>query len=227
MVIILGSGLSRAGSTSLMSQLHQSNFRPNCTWRAVVDVLVRIARRRIHADWPWKNRTERSGSPALPFFNIWLKRDARVRHHWHTGESPRRLATVSNERSAACPSGEGAAALLGGLASCFAGYAEALLEAGTVSRGTAAKHCHGPPSKSLRFSTLYSSSLSASLWKFRDLTLIDASSNCRTLAKCYCRKLCIFLVLQMPVKRMPASTRDTVPSRNRARRANAAAENRR
>lgn len=166
-------------------------------------------------------------STARSFFKIWLKCAVRVRHHWHTRESPRRLATVSKERSAACPSGEGAAALLGVLASCLAGYAEALLEAGTVSRGTAAKHRHGPPRKSLRFSTLCSSSLSASLWKFRDLTLMDASSNCRTLAKCSCRKLCILLVLQMPVKRMAASTRDTVPSRNRARRANAAAANRR
>jgi len=34
--------VARAGSTSLMSQLHQSNFKPNCTWRAVVAVLVMI-----------------------------------------------------------------------------------------------------------------------------------------------------------------------------------------
>jgi hypothetical protein len=36
--------------------------------------------------------------------------------------------------------------------------------------------------------------------KFCDLALVDAFSNCRALAKCPCRKLCIFLVLQTPSK---------------------------
>jgi hypothetical protein len=52
-------------------------------------------------------------------------------------------------------------------------------------------------------------------------------AKCRAPAKRSRRKLCIFLVLQMPAKNRSASTRHTVPSRNRTIAKNAATRNRR
>ena len=106
------------------------------------------------------------------------------------------------ERSAALPSGEGEAALLGVLASCLEGCLRnfrrwAPFRAGPIeSVGLGANPFDGHSCNH----------------KLCDSAFLDALSGCRTAAKLFRGKSRIFLALQTRAKTMAASTRDSVPS---------------
>jgi hypothetical protein len=116
----------------------------------------------------------------------------------------------AKERSAALPSREGAAALLGVLAGCLGGMRRNYRRRASFCAG-AANRRH--PRKSFRVVIL--------LHRFftqprRCRTFPGTFPNAGRLPNAWLCKLCLFLALPTPAKCVAASMRDSVPSRNSA-----------
>lgn len=88
--------------------------------------------------------------------------------------------------------------------------------AGILWRGSAAKYRQWFPRKAFRFLVFGSCNLSALRRRSLDSNSKYACLKCRALVKQHRRKLCIFLSFRRPPKRLIASTRETVRSRNTA-----------
>jgi len=152
-----------------------------------------------------------------------------VKRRRMAGQTPRgrgvtclSLDEQGEERSAALPSGLGTAALLGVLASYLADTlrnywwraffgADPPRNIGSGFRANLSGSW---------FLVLGSCNLSALRRWSLDSNSKYPCLKCRALAKQHRRKLCIFLSFRRPPKRLIASTRETVPSRNTASPAN-------
>jgi len=111
----------------------------------------------------------------------------------HIAKSSRKGRSGKERRT---PLRGGSCGALGGSGWRFGVYAEALLEVGTVSRGSAANTRRLSPHKSLRYSVFRSFRFSGPARTPATRPFVNALAKCRAPAKLFNRKLRIFLVLQ-------------------------------